>query len=385
MAKRGADKELTQDNWDQEEDEEEVGHFKVATSEDLSKRKIIKAKRRVNTADNQGKGVFQGFSGFGSLNNNATDFGTSTPATKPLTGFFSLASSSKNMFSGLNKPTTEASSSNQNGCKSNSSEESKTTKAQGSSYEDNLKALNESIVAWIQKHLNTNPFVDLSPIFDDYKQHMKNIDSKFSNSTTAAANSSLTKSVTFSASSQPAESSFSPFSGPPPPQASQETQGNKSNTLNTEAPSSEMSAAESQPGTSGEENAEEEVPKPKSVVVAEEGAFHSIRCKLFFKRESSWVELGIGMLNLKKLEGKTQLLVRNDTALGKIVLNVYLAENTPISRSGKNNVMLISVPNPPLFSKDAEGDNSKPATYLIRVKTSEDADELFKKMETNKT
>lgn len=122
-----------------------------------------------------------------------------------------------------------------------------------------------------------------------------------------------------------------------------------------------------------------------SVVVAEEGAFHSIRCKLFFKRESSWVELGIGMLNLKKLEGKTQLLVRNDTALGKIVLNVYLAENTPISRSGKNNVMLISVPNPPLFSKDAEGDNSKPATYLIRVKTSEDADELFKKMETNKT
>lgn len=181
----------------------------------------------------QGKGVFQGFSGFGSLNNNATDFGTSTPATKPLTGFFSLASSSKNMFSGLNKPTTEASSSNQNGCKSNSSEESKTTKAQGSSYEDNLKALNESIVAWIQKHLNTNPFVDLSPIFDDYKQHMKNIDSKFSNSTTAAANSSSTKSVTFSASSQPAESSFSPFSGPPPPQASQETQGNKSNTLNT--------------------------------------------------------------------------------------------------------------------------------------------------------
>lgn len=289
------------------------------------------------------------------------------------------------MFSGLNKPSTEASSSNQNGCKSNSSEESKTTKAQGSSYEDNLKALNESIVAWIQKHLNTNPFVDLSPIFDDYKQHMKNIDSKFLNSTTAAANSSLTKSVTFSASSQPAESSFSPFSGPPPPQASQETQGNKSNTLNTEAPSSETSAAESQPGTSGEENAEEEVPKPKSVVVAEEGAFHSIRCKLFFKRESSWVELGIGMLNLKKLEGKTQLLVRNDTALGKIVLNVYLAENTPISRSGKNNVMLISVPNPPLFSKDAEGDNSKPATYLIRVKTSEDADELFKKMETNKT
>lgn len=33
--------------------------------------------------------------------------------------------------------------------------------------------------------------------------------------------------------------------------------------LIVEAPSSETSAAESQPGTSGEENAEEEVPRPK--------------------------------------------------------------------------------------------------------------------------
>ena len=122
-----------------------------------------------------------------------------------------------------------------------------------------------------------------------------------------------------------------------------------------------------------------------SVVIAEEGAFHSIRCKLFFKRGTAWVELGIGMLNLKKLEDKTQVLVRNDTTLGKILLNVYLAENTPISRSGKNNLMLLCVPNPPLFSKPSEGDNNKPATYLIRVKTAEDADELFKQMETNKT
>ena len=121
-----------------------------------------------------------------------------------------------------------------------------------------------------------------------------------------------------------------------------------------------------------------------SVVVAEEGAFHSIRCKLFFKRESTWAELGIGMLNLKKLDGKTQVLVRNDTTLGKILLNVYLAKSTPISRSGKNNVILLSVPNPPLYSKPSEGDNSKPATYLVKVKTAEDADELFKHLDTNK-
>lgn len=90
------------------------------------------------------------------------------------------------------------------------------------------------------------------------------------------------------------------------------------------------------------------------------------------------------MLNLKKLEGKMQVLVRNDTTLGKILLNVYLAESTPISRSGKNNVILLSVPNPPLYAKPSEGDNSKPATYLIKVKTAEDADELFKQLDTNK-
>lgn len=119
-------------------------------------------------------------------------------------------------------------------------------------------------------------------------------------------------------------------------------------------------------------------------MVAEEGAFYSIKCKLFFKRESAWAELGIGMLNLKKLEGKTQVLVRHDTALGKIILNVYLAESTPISRSGKNNVILVSVPNPPLYTKDSEGDNSKPATYLIKVKTAENADELFAQLDKNK-
>lgn len=122
-----------------------------------------------------------------------------------------------------------------------------------------------------------------------------------------------------------------------------------------------------------------------SVVVAEEGAFHSIKCKMFFKRDSSWSELGIGMLNLKKLEGKTQVLVRNDTTLGKIILNIYLAESTPITRSGKNNVILMCVPNPPLYSKPSEGDNNKPATYLIRVKTAEAADELFSQLNKSKS
>ena len=121
------------------------------------------------------------------------------------------------------------------------------------------------------------------------------------------------------------------------------------------------------------------------MVGPEEGAFHSIRCKLFFKRDASWAELGLGVLNLKKLDEKTQLLVRNDTSLGKILLNVFLSKNMPISRNGKNNVMLVSVPNPPLYAKESEGDNSKPATYLIKVKTAENADELFEQLNSSKS
>ena len=90
------------------------------------------------------------------------------------------------------------------------------------------------------------------------------------------------------------------------------------------------------------------------------------------------------MINLKDIDGKTQILMRNDTSLGKILLNVFLASNTPVSRSGKNNVMLVSVPNPPLYSKANEGDNSKPATYLIRVKTSDDADKLHQELISKK-
>ena len=102
---------------------------------------------------------------------------------------------------------------------------------------------------------------------------------------------------------------------------------------------------------------------------------------MFFKRDDDWSELGVGMLNLKKIsEKKIQVLVRNDTALGKILLNVCITETTPTSRSGKNNILLMSVPNPPVFVK--EDDNTKPVSYLIRVKTGEGADELLKHLKT---
>lgn len=46
----------------------------------------------------------------------------------------------------------------------------------------------------------------------------------------------------------------------------------------------------------------------------------------------------------------------------------------PCSRTGKNNVLIVCVPNPPVDESSA----AVPVTLLIRVKTAEDADELHR-------
>ena len=188
----------------------------------------------------QGGGVFQGFSGFAGLSNNTSSFPSSTFSIKPFPGNSSFTPGSTNMFSGLNASSAEAStsatasftslSSNKNGLSTNSSTDSKATNASSSSYKENLKALNESVAAWIQKHIAVNPYVDLTPIFNDYKEHMKNIDLKFSSSTKETEDSS-SASLATNATKQPAMISASIFSAPS--QASQETEESRSNKLNT--------------------------------------------------------------------------------------------------------------------------------------------------------
>ncbi len=68
------------------------------------------------------------------------------------------------------------------------------------------------------------------------------------------------------------------------------------------------------------------------------------RCKLFYKKENAFTEKGVGMLFLKKVSGgeKTQLIVRAETTLGNILLNVMLTPALTTQRMGKNNVMMVS-------------------------------------------
>ncbi|CAH1786397.1 unnamed protein product [Owenia fusiformis] len=136
------------------------------------------------------------------------------------------------------------------------------------------------------------------------------------------------------------------------------------------------SQAQSQEGATGDD--EEYVP-PKAEVkeIKEDGAVYTKRCKLFYQKEGKWTEKGVGNMFLKPVDGKTQLIIRADTNLGNILLNILLNSAMPVKRQGKNNVTLMCVPNPPL---DPKADDTSVVPMLIRVKTGEDADEMCEKI-----
>lgn len=107
--------------------------------------------------------------------------------------------------------------------------------------------------------------------------------------------------------------------------------------------------------------------------VVEDDAIFSKRCKVFVKKDKDFSDRGVGTLYLKPVKDseKTQLLVRADTNLGKILINLILSEGIPSQRMGKNNVMMVCIPTP---------EETKPVSILLRVKTGEEADELLEQI-----
>lgn len=133
----------------------------------------------------------------------------------------------------------------------------------------------------------------------------------------------------------------------------------------------------SAPLDSEQNEEDEEPPKNDFKLVVEDDAIYSKKCKVFVKKEGQFVDKGVGTLYLKPVESsnKTQLLVRADTNLGNILVNLILSSAIPAQRMGKNNVMMVCLPTP-----DAE----KPTSMLLRVKTGEEADELLENIEKYK-
>ncbi|NXF98748.1 NUP50 protein, partial [Sakesphorus luctuosus] len=446
MAKRIAEKELTDRNWDQEDEAEEVGTFSVASEEVLKNRAIKKAKRRNMGSEPESGGAFKGFKGFmlpsGKGGGGFSGFGNGA-GIKPLEGLSNGSSSAsstppfsslkstpetqsafEHLFAGVNHVLSPVSLSPgspvPNGPSGAAPAESK---ANGGSeggtgaYHRQLAALNCSVRDWIVKHVNCNPLCDLSPIFRDYERYLAGIERQHGGDggtdsepspaprggpkglllagkgqdgpdtqPEAAADRrapAATPTVTFSfgrSSDSPALGSLgagtlSGFSFAPGSSGLFGKDATQAKSV-IAAPTS-LLEAQAESGNTDEKGEEEEEEPPKVIVneIKEDDAFYSKKCKLFYKKDNEFKEKGVGTLHLKPAGNeKTQLLVRADTNLGNILLNVLIPPKMPCTRTGKNNVLIVCVPNPPIDEKNP----TVPVTMLIRVKTSEDADELHK-------
>ncbi|NXF06770.1 NUP50 protein, partial [Smithornis capensis] len=456
MAKRIAEKELTDRNWDQEDEAEEVGTFSVASEEVLKNRAIKKAKRRNIGSESESGGAFKGFKGFtlpsGKGGGGFGGFGNGA-GIKPLEGLSNGSSSvsSTPPFSSLKTtPETQSAFGNpvslvpgsplSNGPSAAVFAE---TKANGGSqgcapagpgsYHKQLAALNCSVRDWIVKHVNSNPLCDLTPIFRDYEQYLASIEQQHGGSGDSGSESDSAKtpraapacgaSKLQQGSAFLLNSSKTEDTSDKRPEAAAEKKdpslgaastvsfnfgktvdspvlgslgsgtlgsfsfspGNSglfgkdaNQTKPVTAASTSLLEAQAESGNTDDKGGEEEEEEPPKVIVneiKEDDAFYSKKCKLFYKKDNEFKEKGVGTLHLKPAGNeKTQLLVRADTNLGNILLNVLIPPKMPCTRTGKNNVLIVCVPNPPIDEKNP----AVPVTMLIRVKTSEDADELHK-------
>ncbi|XP_036905534.1 nuclear pore complex protein Nup50 [Sturnira hondurensis] len=456
MAKRIAEKELTDRNWDQEDEAEEVGTFSVASEEVLKNRAIKKAKRRNVGCESDSGGAFKGFkglvapsggggfSGFGpcagskpleglSNGNSVTSVSPfssarATPETKVAFGSVAANGPASLVDNKISDPQT-----NGDGQQPSSAGLTLAPAHQGSAYHKQLAALNCCVRDWIVKHVDANPLCDLTPVFKDYEKYLAGIEQQLGDSGSSdpvrepSTMSLDTQSPALFGSTKLQQESPFLFPGdrreegekteavpenPSPAAASasfnsgKKVDGSVFRLLNSgplagfSLPSGNSSlfgkdTTQSKPVSSpfsiqtverpvdgGSADCtgggEEEGDEPPKVVVAEvkeEDAFYSKKCKLFYKKDNEFKEKGVGTLHLKPTANqKTQLLVRADTNLGNILLNVLVPPSMPCTRTGKNNVLVVCVPNPPVDEKNA----TSPVTMLIRVKTSEDADELHR-------
>ncbi|XP_036787261.1 nuclear pore complex protein Nup50 isoform X2 [Manis pentadactyla] len=460
MAKRTAEKELTDRNWDQEDEAEEVGTFSVASEEILKNRAIKKAKRRNVGFESDSGGAFKGFkglavpsggrgfSGFGngaggksleglSNGNNVTGSPSFTERAvieaKAAFGSFAANGPISLLDKKISNPKTNGDSQ-----QPSSSGLSTSAARHANAYHKQLAALNCSVRDWIVKHVNMNPLCDLTPIFKDYEKHLASIEQQHgsgggsSNSESETNRMSIeTQSPSLLVSTKLQQASTFLFHGTRTEDVSEKrveaasekktdpslgatsasfnfgkkidssvlgslnsgplfgfsfSSGNSSLFGKDTAQSKPVSApfptkaleSQAEGGSNECKGGDEESDEPPKVVVTEvkeEDAFYSKKCKLFYKKDKEFKEKGVGTLHLKPTANeRTQLLVRADTNLGNILLNILVPPNMPCTRTGKNNVLIVCVPNPPVDEKNA----GTPVTMLIRVKASEDADELHR-------
>lgn len=423
VGKRSAGRELNHDNWNDEEEGEDAGEFKKASEDELQRRVRKVAKRRIG-GDSENTPSASPFSNFGGFSAN-TGFSSSTSATNSSPfGFLSKIPSA------VAPPKTNGTSSGTTEQKSSSQiEYLSKVKALNiavadwikSHVDDNPLCILTPIFDDYKKYLQEfedlkksqqeqakdstpkppqEPKESSQPVTAFSFGKPANTPSITSTSTTNMSSNSVFSSFSFGSEQSKVASSppkpvttaqenkgsvfasvTSTFGSPPSSSGPSFSFGQRNNPITTttfgglsSTPFSfgnTVQASQSEvPAASTGEEADEEPPKNEFVAVVEDDSLYSKRCKVFVKGAADYADRGVGTIYIKKVdETKVQLIVRADTNLGNILLNIILAEGIPVTRMGKNNVMIVCVPTP-----DAK---PPPTSVLLRVKTGDDADELL--------
>lgn len=459
MSKRVADKQLTDQNWQEEDPEEEVGEFKKA-SEDVIKNRVIRtAKRRTVPGSGPAPSAFAGFAGFGAKPANG-----GTNGAKPSFSFGAAPDVPKPSFSfGATKPAVEPPAppvSSTTIPVSSTTTDLPKTDSKDEVFLKKLKKLNESVLKFAQEHVNKNPLVILTSVFEDYARHLariqgeKKVVTQEASSTktdeptsteaaevTSATNANEATPVNaneatpeaspgfkfdskeepkavfggFSSTSStsdkpsfafgtcaakpafsfaPADSSTKPSFSFKPAESSTDAKPAFSFKPTAEASSTApafsfaakpfsgfggLGGAPAVPAPAAKEEEEEEAPPvaEKTEHIEKDGLYH-VKCKLFLKSGDGWNEKGVGIANLKECGEKVQLLIRNDTTMGTVVLNTLLHDKVPITHMGKNSLMIV-------VASAGEGEKAASTdTYLIRVKNKDAADAFYAELEKYK-
>jgi len=260
------------------------------------------------------------------------------------------------------------------------------TKTKKGQYLADLKALNIQVTNWIKSHVDGNPLVDLTPVFKDYEKHLDEMRKKFNvqaslrlKNTESKVNEDVPKNKKETIEDAEHEKETKPFSFG----VNQSGFGNLSSGFGSSNSNFQFgflnkgNKTEETEETKSEEDDDASPAKQAVETIVESDAIYSKKCKLYYKKEGAYVERGLGNVYLKLTEeSKLQVIVRAENALGNILLNIIMTNDIHVDRVGKNNVMIICVPNPPIDPKA----DLEPVPFLIRVKTTEDADELKNKL-----
>lgn len=205
--KRSATSELNHDNWDAEEAPEESGTFQKA-SDDSLKQRVIKTARRRNPIssvrdndDKEKKSAFTSFTGFGKSSTPTTatfsflsNINTSkTPpkengieeksekdkndmATMKFNATPAVTSANQKQSLSWTKQTEKTTNAVKEDATSNNNHSVSTSVDKSNDYFSKLKGLNQSVSNWIKKHVDSNPLINLQPVFRDYEKYFEELE-----------------------------------------------------------------------------------------------------------------------------------------------------------------------------------------------------------------